>query len=85
MFRRAQHLHTFLGEIGVESGEREPRPIDRRLANFSMKAHAWALELHLQFFGVRIVKALDRHNGNALLLIARGCNRLRPGFFRHWA
>jgi hypothetical protein len=35
-----------------------------------MKAHARALELHLQFFGVRIVEAFDGDSGNALLLIA---------------
>src|SRR5262249_28880135 len=72
MFRCAQHLHTFLGEVRVEPREREPGTIDGRLANFPMETHAWSLELHLQFFGVRIIKALDRDNWNALLLIAWG-------------
>jgi hypothetical protein len=35
-----------------------------------MKPHARALELHMQLFGVRIVKALDGDRWNALLLIA---------------
>ena len=69
MFCSAQHLHPFLGEIGVESRQRESRPIDSRLPNFSMKSHTRALELHLQLLGVRIVEALDGDNGNALLLI----------------
>ena len=83
MFCRAQHLHTFLGEIGVEPRQRESRSIDSRLSNFSMKPHARTLELHVQLFGVRIVEALDGDNWDALLLTALGCNRLRPGFFRH--
>jgi hypothetical protein len=35
-----------------------------------MKPHALTLELHVQFFGVRIVEALDSDNWDALLLIA---------------
>src|SRR5436190_24162597 len=80
MFRRAEHLHTFLGEIGVKPGKREPGTIDGRLANFSMKADGRSLKLHLQLFGVRFIKALDRDNWKAVLLIALGCNRLRRGF-----
>jgi hypothetical protein len=83
MLSRAEHLHTFLGEIGVKPRKRKPWTIDGRLANFSMEADGRALKLHVQFFGVRFIKALDRDNWNALLLIALGCNRLRPGFVRH--
>ena len=83
MFRRTEHLHAFLGEIGVKPRKRKPGTIDGRLANFSMEADGRALKLHLQFFGVRFIKALNRDNWNALLLIALGCNRLRSGFFRH--
>jgi hypothetical protein len=70
MFCGAQHLYTFLGEIGVEPGQRQSRSIDGRLPNFSTKPHAWALELHLQLFGVPIVKALNGNNWNAFLLTA---------------
>ena len=70
MFRRAEHLHPFLGEIGVEPRERKPGAIDGWFANLSMKSDALAFELHQQFFGVRIVKAFDRDDRNALLPIA---------------
>jgi hypothetical protein len=48
-----------------------------------MKPHAGAFELHLQLFGVPVVKALDRNDWNAFLLNAWRCNGLRSGFFRH--
>src|SRR5207247_4493886 len=70
MFRCAQHLHTFLGEIGVEPRERESGAIDGGLANLSMEPDARALELYLQLFSVRTIKTLNRNNRNALLLIA---------------
>ena len=70
MFRRAKHLHPLLGEIRIETRERKARAIDRRLANFPMEPDPWAFELHLQFFGMKIVKALDGDNRNAFLLIA---------------
>ena len=83
MLRRAEHLHAFLGEICVEPRKRKSGSIDGRFSNFSMKPYARAFELHQQLFGVPVVKALDGDNWNALLLNARGCNRLRPGFFCH--
>ena len=83
MFGRPQHLHPFLGEIGVEARQSQARTVDRGLANFPMESHARPLQLHQQLFGVTIVKALDRDNRNTLLLIACRCNRLGPALFRH--
>jgi hypothetical protein len=85
MFRRAQNLHPFLGEIRVETRKRQAGTVDGWLANFPMKPHARAFELHLQFFGMAIVKALDRDNRDAFLLIACGCYCLGPALFRHQA
>jgi hypothetical protein len=83
MFGRPQHLHPFFSEIGVEARKRQPRTVDRGLANFPMESHPRPLQLHQQLFSVRIVKALDRDNRDALLLIACRSNRLGPAFFRH--
>ena len=83
MLGRSQYLHPFLGEICVESGEREPGAVNGWLANFAVKSDARTLELHVQLLGVRIVKSFDRDNWNAFLLIACGCNRLGPASFRH--
>jgi hypothetical protein len=83
MFRRSQYLHPFLGEIRVETRKRQAGAIDGWLANFPMEPHARALQFHLQFFGVRIVKALNRDNRDAFLLIACGCDRLGPASFCH--
>ena len=70
MFRRAQYLHPFLSEIRVETRKREAGAVDRWLANFPMESHTRAFQFHLKFFGVRIVKALNRDNRDAFLLIA---------------
>ena len=83
MLSRTEHLHALLGEIGVKSRQGEPGSIDGGFSNLSMKPHAGAFELHLQLFGVPVVKALDRNDWNAFLLNAWRCNGLRSGFFRH--
>lgn len=83
MLSCSQHLNAFLGEIGVEPGEREPGTVNGWLANFPMKPHARAFQLHMELFSVRIVKPFDRDNRDAFLLIACGCNGLRPASFRH--
>jgi len=70
MLGRSQYLNAFLGEIRVESGEREAGTVNGWLTNFPMKPDSRSLEFHLQFFRVTIVKALNRDNRNALLLIA---------------
>jgi hypothetical protein len=83
MFGCSQYLHPFLGEIRVETGEREPGAVNGWLANFPMKPHTRAFQLHVELFSVRIVKPFDRDNRNAFLLIACGRNRLGPASFRH--
>jgi hypothetical protein len=62
MFGRAQNLDALLREITVEAGKGQTRTIDRRLANFSMKADARSFQFHLQLLGVRIVKTFDRYH-----------------------
>jgi hypothetical protein len=47
MFRRAQYLHPFLGEIRVESRKRQARAIDGWLANFPMKPDARTFQFHV--------------------------------------
>ena len=83
MLGRAQHLHAFLSEISIETRERKAGPVDGGLANFAMKSDPRPLQFHLQLFGVRVVKALDRNNRDAFLSIAWRCNRLGPALFRH--
>ena len=78
-----EHLHALLGEISVETREREPGAIDGGLANFPMEPNPRPFQVHLQLLGVRIVKALDRYNWDTLLPIAWRCDRLRPALFRH--
>ena len=78
-----EHLNAFLGEISVEPGKRETGTVDRRLANFPMKAYARPFQLHVQLLSMRIVKAFNRNNRDAFLLIACRCNRLDPASFRH--
>ncbi len=70
MLRRTENLDAFLSEISIESGERESRTIDGRLADFSMKPDAWAFQLHLQLLGVRIVKTFHRDHRHAFSSIA---------------
>ena len=65
----SEYLNTFFSEICVETGEREPRSVNGGLANFPMKPNARALEFHLQFFRVTVVKGLNGDNRDALLLI----------------
>src|SRR5437773_115900 len=72
-----------IGEIGVQSGEREPGAVNGWFANFAVKSHARAFKCHVELFGVTVVKPFDRDNRNAFLLIACGCNRLGPASFRH--
>src|SRR5438552_11862582 len=79
----AQDLHALLREISVEPGERQTGTIDRRLANFSVKAHARTVQFHQQLLGMRVIKALDRNQRDAFLLIACRCNRLGPALLRH--
>jgi hypothetical protein len=83
MLGRSKYLHPFLGEICVEPREREPGSVNGWFANFAVKPHARPFQLHLEFFSVRIVKAFNRDNGDAFLLIACGCDRLGPALFRH--
>jgi hypothetical protein len=70
MFRRAEDLHAFLGEICVEPRKRESGSIDGRFSDLSMKPYARAFEFHQQIFGVPVVKALDSDNWNTFLLNA---------------
>ena len=79
----SQHLNPFLGEIRVETGERESGTVNGWLANFPMETHTRSFQLHVELFSVRIVKPFDRDNWNAFLLIACGRNRLSPASFRH--
>src|SRR6266700_7592818 len=79
----AQDLHAFLCEISVESRERQTRTVNRGLANFPVKAHAWPVQSHQQLLGMRIIKAFDRNHRDALLLIACRCNFLGPALLRH--
>jgi hypothetical protein len=79
----SQYLHPFLGKIRVETGERESGSVNSWLANFTVKPDAGPFQLHLQLFGVRIVKAFNRDNGDTFLLIACGRDRLGPALFRH--
>ena len=74
LLRGAQDLDSFLGEIIVEAGERQTRPIDRRLADFAMKSDALSFELQLQFPAVRDEETLDGDNRNVLPQIAPGRN-----------
>ncbi len=67
----------------VETGEREPGSVNGWLANFAVKPYTRPFQLHLEFFSVRIVKAFNRDNRDAFLLIACGCDRLGPASFRH--
>ena len=79
----SQHLNPFLGEIRIETGEREAGAVNGWLPDFPMKPHARAFQLHVELFSVTIVKPFDRDYRNAFLLIACGCNRLSPASFRH--
>src|SRR5438046_6378231 len=79
----AQDLHALLREISVKPGERQTGTIDRRLANFSVKAHARTVQFHQQLLGMRVIKALDCNQRDAFLLIACRCNRLGPALLRH--
>src|SRR5438034_7964286 len=83
MLSCSQHLNAFLCEIRVEPGQCEPGTVNGWLANFPMKPHARAFQLHVQLFRMRIVKPFNSDNRNAFLLTARGCNRLDPASFRH--
>ena len=83
MLSCSQHLNAVLGELRVEPGQREPGTVNGWFANFPMKSHARAFQLHVQLFSMRIVKPFNSDNRNALLLTTRGCNRLDPGSFRH--
>ena len=47
MFRRAQYLHPFLGEIRVETRKSQAGAVDGRLANFPMESHPRAFQFHL--------------------------------------
>ena len=71
MLGSSENLHPFLSEISIEAGEREPRTINGRFANLSMKPDAWAFQLHLQLPGVRLVKTLHRDHGHGFSSIAR--------------
>jgi hypothetical protein len=83
MLSRPEHLHAFLSEIGIETRESETGTVDGGLANFAVKPHTRSLQLHLQLFSVRIVKALHGDNRDTLLLDAWRCNRLGRALFRH--
>src|SRR3982074_1513053 len=76
LLRGAEHLHSFLGEITVEPGEREAGPIDGRFPDLAMKTDALAFQLQLQLLRVRLVKTFDGDNRNVLPLIAPGRDRL---------
>src|SRR5438270_11944526 len=71
MFGRAQNLDAFLGEIGVEAGERETRTINSRFADLAMKADASAFQFHLQFLRVGVIKTFHRDNWHDLALRTR--------------
>jgi hypothetical protein len=79
----SEYLDTLLGEIRVETGEREPWSVNGWLTNLSMKPHTRAFQLHVELFSVRNVKSFDRDNWNAFLLIACRCNRFGRASFRH--
>jgi hypothetical protein len=83
MLGSSQYLHPFLREVSVKPGQRQPRAVNSRLPNFAMESDLRPFQLHLQLFGMTIVKALDRDDWDALLLIACRCNRLGPELLRH--
>ena len=77
VFRRTENLHPLLREIVKETGQRKTGPVDGRLTNLAIKAHALALEAQLQTLGVRIEKTLHRHDRHIFALLARRRDRLR--------
>src|SRR6266487_3245130 len=83
MLSGAQDLDALLREVTEKTGKRQTRAIDCGLTDFPMKSHSRPFQLHLQLFGVQIVKALDRDNRHALLLIACRGNRLGAAALRH--
>src|SRR6266705_4368170 len=76
MLSSAEDLNALLREVTEETGKRQTRAIDRGLANFPVKSNPRTFQLHVQLFRVQIVKALDRDDRHALLLIACRGDRL---------
>ena len=83
MLSSAEDLDALLCEVTEETGKRQTWTIDRGLADFPMKSHLRPFQLHVQLFRVQIVKALDRDNRHALLLIACLGNRLGAAALCH--
>ena len=67
----AKNLDAFLGEISIETGEREAGTINGRLADLAMKPNARPFQFHLQLLRVGIVKTFDGNHRHCLALMTR--------------
>src|SRR5690348_15615952 len=82
LFGCTQNLHSLLGKIGIETGQREAGTVDGRFSNSAIETPASAFQLELQFLGMTLEKRRDRHYWYIHPLCAIGTDRLHSRSLR---
>ena len=83
LFCRAENLDAFFSEIGIEPGQGEAGPINRRFPNAPVEADLLTLQLELKRLGMPLEECLDRDDRDVHALLTPRTNGLNNRLRAH--